>query len=81
MTNGVYSEFEITEQHIKFPGEDSYSDMNCVGSCEQELEVKVITKKCRGVVRKEKVKGTGQGLPYGVTAYTSQDIPQDVWNA
>lgn len=63
------------------PGEDSYSDMNCVGSCEQELEVKVITKKCRGVVRKEKVKGTRQGLPYGVTAYTSQDIPQDVWNA
>ncbi len=61
MTNGVYSEFEITEQHIKFPGEDSYSDMNCVGSCEQELEVKVITKKCRGVVRKEKVKGTGKG--------------------
>lgn len=61
MTNNVFSEFEITEQHIKFKGEEAFSDMNCVGSCEEELEVKVITKKCRGVVRKEKVKGTGKG--------------------
>lgn len=61
MTKGVFSEFEVKEQWIKVKGEESYSTMSCVGSSEEELEVKVITKKCRGVKAKEKVKGTGSG--------------------
>ena len=73
MTKGVFSEFEITEQHIKIGNSENYEDMNCVGSSEEEVEVKVITKKCRGVVAKEKVKGTGNGslklslhMPYAI---------------
>ena len=72
MTNGVFSEFEVKEQHIKMADEESYSTMSCVGSSEEELEVKIITKKCRGAIAKEKVKGTGNG-----TLTESLHVPRD----
>lgn len=75
MTKGVFSEFEVKEQWIKVAGEENYSTMSCVGSSEEELEVKVITKKCRGVKAKEKVKGTGSG-----TLTESLHVPRDVYN-
>lgn len=75
MTKGVFSEFEVKEQWIKVTGEENYSTMSCVGSSEEELEVKVITKKCRGVKAKEKVKGTGSG-----TLTESLHVPRDVYN-
>lgn len=75
MTKGVFSEFEVQEQHIKVVGESSFLDMNCVGSSEEELEVKVITKNCRGVVAKKKVKGTGNG-----TLTESLHVPYNIYN-
>ena len=75
MTKGVFSEFEVQEQHIKVAGQDTYVDMNCVGSSEEELEVKVITKNCRGVKAKEKVKGTGAGA-----LTESLHVPYEVYN-
>lgn len=75
MTKGVFSEFEVKEQWIKVKGEESYSTMSCVGSSEEELEVKVITKKCRGVKAKEKVKGTGSG-----TLTESLHVPRVIYN-
>lgn len=75
MTNGVFSEFEVKEQHIKMVDEDSYSTMSCVGSSEEDLEVKIITKKCRGAIAKEKVKGTGNG-----TLTESLHVPRDIYN-
>lgn len=75
MTNGVFSEFEVEEQHIKMADEDSYSTMSCVGSSEEDLEVKIITKKCRGAIAKEKVKGTGNG-----TLTESLHVPRDIYN-
>lgn len=75
MTKGVFSEFEVEEQHIKLAGEDTYSDMNCVGSSEEELEVKSISKKCRGVVAKKRTKGTGNG-----TLTESLHVPYDIYN-
>ena len=75
MTKGVYSEFEVQEQHIKVAGQESFLDMNCVGSSEEELEVKVITKNCRGVKAKEKVKGTGNG-----TLTESLHVPYEIYN-
>lgn len=75
MTKGVFSEFEVKEQWIKVAGEENYATMSCVGSSEEELEVKVITKKCRGVKAKEKVKGTGSG-----TLTESLHVPRDVYN-
>ena len=75
MIKGVFSEFEVKEQWIKMADEESYSTMSCVGSSEEELEVKVITKKCRGVKAKEKVKGTGSG-----TLTESLHVPRDIYN-
>lgn len=75
MTNNVFSEFEITEQHIKVAGKESYEDMNCIGSSEEELEVKTITKKCRGRVAKKRTRGTGNG-----TLKESLHVPRSVYN-
>ena len=71
----VYSEFEIKEQHIKINGEESYRDMNCVGSSEEELEVRTITKKCRGRIAKKRAQGTGNG-----SLKESLHVPRDVYN-
>lgn len=75
MTKGVFSEYEVREQLIKVTGTEEYEQMSCVGSSEEELEVKVITKKCRGVVTKERVKGTGNG-----TLKESLHVPRDIYN-
>lgn len=75
MTKGVFSEFEVLEQWIKVAGDNTYSTMSCVGSSEEELEVKVVTKKCRGRKAKEKVKGTGNG-----TLKESLHVPYEIYN-
>lgn len=59
--NGVFSEYELQAMGIKFGEDEEYKAANCVGSCEETMDSKVITKKCRGVVRKTVVKGTGTG--------------------
>ncbi len=61
MTNGVFSEFEVREMGIKFKDADAYKTASCVGSSEEEMDAKVVTKSCRGVVIKKKVKGAGTG--------------------
>ena len=61
MTNGVYSEYEIREMGIKAEGEQTFASANCVGSCEEALDTKIVSKKCRGVVIKKTVKGAGTG--------------------
>lgn len=73
MTNGVFSEYEVREMGIKFKSGTEYQTANCVGSSEEEMESKVISKSCRGVVVKKTVKGTGTGtlslslhMPYAI---------------
>lgn len=75
MTNGVFSDFEIDKMSVKFASSTSSTAvaMNCVGSVEEEMTAKEITKKCRGVVIKDVVKGTGEGtltisahVPYAI---------------
>lgn len=61
MTNGVFSEYELREMGIKFKSGTEYKTASCVGSCEEEMEAKVVSKSCRGVVFKKTVKGTGTG--------------------
>ena len=73
--SNIFSEFEIIEQHIKVAGEDTYEDMNCVGSSEEELAVRTITKKCRGRIRKKRTRGTGDG-----TLKESLHVPRTVYN-
>lgn len=61
MQNGVFSDFELKQIGFKFKSGTTYTSVPCVGSCEEEMESKVITKTCRGVVVKKIVKGTGNG--------------------
>jgi hypothetical protein len=61
MTNGVFSEYEVREMGMKFKSGTEYKSANCVGTSEEEMEAKVITKSCRGSVVKKTVKGTGNG--------------------
>ena len=61
MTNGVFSEYELKEMGIKTEGTAEFVAANCVGSCEEELDTRVVSKSCRGVVTKKTVKGAGTG--------------------
>lgn len=70
----VFSEYELRKMGIKFKPGAEYISADCVGSCEEELESKVITKKCRGVVAKTKVKGTGNG-----TLSVSLHMPYEIY--
>lgn len=68
------SEFEVDKIGFKFEGEDAYQTVECIGSLEEEMTVKTVTKKCRGVVRKKRSKGTGEG-----TLKLSAHIPYDIY--
>ncbi len=74
MNNGVFSDFELDQLGIKFKSKTEYMSVDCVGSCEEEMESKVITKSCRGIVVKKVVKGTGNGT-LKITAH----IPWEVY--
>ena len=45
MTKGVFSEFEVRKQYLKLLGvnDATFEEISCVGSAEEELEVKTIT--------------------------------------
>lgn len=75
MTNNVFSEYEVNQMGIKFANDLTYSSANCVGSVEENLEVRVVTKKCRGVVAKTRVTGAGNG-----TLNISLHIPYEIFN-
>ena len=74
MTNGVFSEYELRAMGIKFKSGEEYKTASCVGSCEESMEAKVVTKSCRGVVIKTTVKGTGKG-----TLNLSMHMPYDIY--
>lgn len=74
MTNGVFSEYAITEQGIKTEGSENFRSADCLGSSEEEMETRVVTKKCRGIVVKETVTGTGKG-----TLKLSMHMPWDIY--
>jgi len=70
----VFSDFELDELGFKFKSAEEYTKVVCIGSCEEEMETKVITKSCRGVVKKKVVKGTGNG-----TLKISAHIPWTIY--
>lgn len=74
ITEKVFSEAEVRKIGIKI-GEAAKADINeCVGTWEEELEVKTVAKKCRGVVSKSRTKGTGNG-----TIKASMHMAQDLF--
>lgn len=68
------SEFEIDKLGVKVDGEETYAVMECIGSLEEEMTVKTVTKKCRGVVKKKRSRGTGEG-----TLKLSAHVPYDIF--
>lgn len=59
--NKGFSEFEVKETSIRFADEQTATKIGCVGTSEETLNTKVITKKCEGRVAKTKVRGDGTG--------------------
>lgn len=63
MTEEVYSEYEVKESAVKWHGENNAPAevLGCVGSLEETMNTKVITKKCGDRILKEIVKSDGTG--------------------
>lgn len=62
----VFSEYEVYRQGFIFPATTEGGDpdsvvVKCIGTSEEALDVKTVTKKCRGVPAKERTRGTGSG--------------------
>lgn len=72
----VHSEYELREMAVKIAGEAEYKHADCVGSSEEELDVIQISKKCRGVTVKTRVKGAGTG-----TLTISAHVPYNIYNS
>lgn len=72
--SAVFSEFELKQMGFKFNSAEAYQSADCVGSSEEEMNTKVITKKCRGVAVKTVVKGDGTG-----TLKVSMHMPYDIY--
>lgn len=56
-----FSEFEVKQSSLKFADEEKAEPVGCVGSLEEKMNTKKITKKCEGVVVKNVRKGDGTG--------------------
>ena len=68
----IFSPFEVKESVIKI-GEKKWK-LDCIGSFNTEMEVKKVTKKCAGVTKKSRTRGTGYG-----TGTFSLHIPYDLY--
>lgn len=73
ITETVFSEVEVRRLGIKFPDTQKADVNECIGNAEEEMEVKTVTKKCRGVVTKSRTKGTGKGT-LKITGHVQQDV-------
>lgn len=56
-----YSEFRVTNASIKFGKDVSASKFGCIGSIEETLNTKKISKKCEGIIVKNRTKPDGSG--------------------
>ena len=56
-----FSEYEVKNTSMKFKDEETATKVGCVGSLDEKLNSKTITKKCEGVVTKSKTRGDGTG--------------------
>lgn len=58
---GEYSEFTCEELGIKFLEDEKHKTAGAVGSIEETLNTKTVTKKYKGIEAKTRVKGDGTG--------------------
>lgn len=62
MYNDGFSEFEIKESSIKVGDDEAFEKIGCVGTAEETLNIRFVTKTCEGVevLKKAYQKGTGK---------------------
>ncbi|MBS5114127.1 MAG: hypothetical protein KHY88_00240 [Erysipelotrichaceae bacterium] len=70
-----FSEYQVDEMSIILAGEITAIPFGCVGTSEESLDVKNISKKCKGVVTRSYTKQAGTG-ELKITAH----VPVDVYN-
>lgn len=58
---GEFSEFELQQLNMKIGASEKYEECGAVGTAEEELTSKTVSKKYRGIVVKQRTKGTGAG--------------------
>ena len=67
----IFSEYEVRQMNFTH-GEQQWP-VECIGSAEEENEVRKVVKKCRGVVSKTRTIGTGNGT-IKVTAHMPYEL-------
>lgn len=58
---GEFSEFELQQLNMKIGTSVKYVECGAVGTAEEELTSKTVSKKYRGIIVKQRTKGTGAG--------------------
>ena len=76
-STSVFSEFEVKRLGFRF-GSGETRLVPCIGSIEEEMTVRKVTKKCRGVVKKRRNIGTGEGT-VKISAHIPYDIFVEAW--
>lgn len=74
MRTTEYSKYEVRKMGVKIAGETEYKSADCIGTMEEELDVIVLSKKCRGVEVKKRPRGAGTG-----TLTVSLHMPYDIY--
>lgn len=69
----AFSEYEIKNSSIKFEDGSAFEKLGCVGSIEEELAVRVVTKNCEGVQVKSVARGATNGT-LNVTLHMRYDL-------
>lgn len=77
-STSVFSEFEVKQLGFKFGDDTAATLVPCIGSVEEEMTVKKITKKCRGIIKKRRYKGTGEGT-VKISAHIPYNIFVEMW--
>ena len=57
----VYSDFEVKDSAIRFEADEKAERLGCVGTMEEAMDVRTITKKCEGIEETVSVTPTGTG--------------------
>lgn len=73
-TSTVFSEYEVRLMNIIIDG--TVWPIKCIGKWEESMEVRKTVKKCRGVVAKQRTRGTGSG-----TGKVTAHMPYECYNA
>lgn len=70
----VFSEYEVRQMNMIIG--DKFWEVKCIGKLEESSEVRKTVKKCRGVIAKQRTRGTGAG-----TLKLTAHIPWELYYA